>query len=204
MKRAIILSLIIIFTIPAFSKINIDLGIGYNFGVSNFFNKTQKDVLENEKTYVETRENSMGLNFNAGISYKFLKRIIIRGSVSINYGNQIYSYENPEDSYDDGNDRDEFLFNIKKINLDLGIKPLLFKNGWELFVFIGSSYNIFKSDIDMKLEDENYLTIRTGIIADFIQLKHFGFRFISLFEYPINSNLNIQNISLSANLLYKF
>ncbi len=206
MKNALVIIIIltVLITFPVFSEIILDLGVGYNFGINNFFSKTQKNVLDNNITYIEKRENSMGLNFNTGISYSFSKRFFIRGSVSINHGNQIYSFENPKDSYDEKNNRDEFLFNIKKINLDLGFAPILFKNGWKLYLLVGWSYNIFRSDSEMKLEKENYMSLRAGFIADFIQLKHLGFRFISVFDIQMSSNIDIQNISLMTNLIYRF
>ena len=172
MKKTLTLSIfILLFSGISFaSNFFIGLNINYGQGTSDFFNKKEATYLFEGQTFIENRQNKVGLGFNLTIYIPLVKNLYICPGYSIHNSSQHYEYTKYVGENEYGSQKADYFFQIHSGEFNILYDFLKLKNGWVLSISAGLTYNFLKKDAELNFDMENYLGFNAGL------RKHFGFQ----------------------------
>ena len=190
---------------PGFStKYSINLNMDYNHGISDYFDATTTFYSFDGRNFRETRENRMGFGFSLGASVEVIERLHVSPEISMKFGHQNYEYtEILETPNEEETELNTFFFTILSGRVSLIYDVFRFKSGWNLNALLALGVNSFSADQGMREEDETYWSVRTGLGATFLELKHFGFRLFGFYEFPLSGD-RFTLLGVQAGILYRF
>jgi len=203
-KLILILTAILFLSISIMSSdFFLHLNINYNNGISDFFDESQTFFSYSGKNFMEKRNNHMGMGFNVGFTIPIIKRLYVRPGFSIQYGYQDYEFSEIDGGTDGESEKNTFFFKLFSGELNVIYDLFRFKDMWNVNLLIGFNYNTFKPDNEMRVDEEKYWSLKTGIGATFIQIKHFGFQIYLYYDIPLKSEL-FSFAGISAGVFYRF
>jgi len=174
-KLSILLILVAFFSIGIFgNSYNVFIGIGYGQGISDFFKENKVNYTFDGKNFVETRDSNLGFSFVANFNIPLTEKLSIRPGLSLTAGNQEYLYREITSSQQSKeNVKDSFHFNL--FSGELVLTYDLFKLEKEIVLNIlgGVSYNMFKSDEGIRIDNTNYFGGIIGLGIKFLQTDQF-------------------------------
>lgn len=204
MKRISVMFLMLVFLIVSgfSSDYSVNFNINYNAGNSDFFTKTENSSFSGGYNYLEKEWNKMGLGFNLGVNIPITKKLSVIPGFTIDFGHQEYEFSRVEEA-SDTDIKDNYFFHLLSGEIKLNYNILSFKNGWKIIVALGAGYNSLKVDEDLRIEDKSFLSVTSGIGAQYFQLKHFGFQVFIFYKYPFKEK-EFEYLSLQAGIIYRF
>ncbi len=202
-KKAIIILVIAITSLPVFSSgFGMVFNINYNIGASDFFNKSEKIFQSGGFNFLESKQNNLGIGFNAGVIIPINSRLSLIPAFTINFGYQHYEFLRQEKKAktDIKTDYSLLIYSGEiKANYDI----FRMKNGWRISLQLGINYNNFKSDKETNLKSSNFWGTEAGIGVRFFQLKHFGFQSFLIYKHSFDTK-NFNYLTLKTGIIYMF
>jgi hypothetical protein len=203
-KWAIIFILFPLFCTGIFSSdFSIHFNIGYNHGISDFFEESQLFLSYSGKNFVEKKHNYMGFGFNVSISIPVIKKLYAVPGFTLKYGYQDYQYKEITDDVNAEDEKNSYFFNIISGEFNVIYDVFHFKSDWNISLVMGLTYNHFRADEGMMEEEKQFWGYHPGIGLKFSNLKHFGFQIFFFYELPFDSGL-LSYLSTYAGILYRF
>lgn len=209
MKRNILtFALVLLMSLSLFpGDLSVNFNINYNFGTADFFNLKETTVTVDDKNFLDTRDNRMGFGFNLTVNIPVMERLYVVPGIGVVFGRQNYEYIEVDDQGDpvvsDANEAHEYYFYIYSGELGMMYDLLKFKSGWDISVLGGLTYNLFRPNEKMNLEEENYFGAQFGLGARFFELKHLGVQLFGYYRFPFSADL-MAHLGAQFGISYRF
>jgi hypothetical protein len=185
------------------SDFSVNFNINYNYGVSDFFEESRQFLSYDGKTFVEQKHNYMGFGFNLSVTIPVIERVYVVPGFSIKFGHQDYEYSEIPDDPEIESEKNTFFFHIVSGELNLVYDLLTFRKEWTIQIMAGLTYNQFRADEGMRLEDKTFWGFHPGIGLKFLQMKHFGFQLVVFYDIPFDSE-HFSYINTYIGIMYRF
>lgn len=205
MKKTFILFILVIFTsVFSFtSDFAIGLNINYGHGISDFFSLREANYQFQGQTFIENRQNKVGLGFNLSLYIPVVKNLYIAPGYSIHNNHQHYEYTEYVGEQENGSQKDDYFFQIHSPAINILYDFLRLKNGWIFSISAGVNYNFLRKDGELNFDLENYMGFSAGLYGKFFALKNLGFQIIFFYNTSF-SDPTLSYINGSVGLIYRF
>lgn len=184
------------------SEFALNVNIHYSAGNSSFFDNNSNLFWDGGYNYSEKSKNKMGMGFSLNLVIPVVKRLSMVPGVSVDFGNQNYEFKRVE-AESDSDVKQNFYFHLIRSDLKLNYDFLVLKNGWSLSAIVGMGYSVLSSDAEINTGNDKFWNVITGLGVKFFQLKHLGFYFSSIYNYPLK-NRNFEYLTFQSGIIYRF